>query len=129
MKTKAINGKIRIDYNDDYIFYYTFLPKSDIDMESAREMVRTGTEWGGHLPYCVNLIDMRDMLFIKSEVRTYFANQKPDNLIANALVINSNFHSGLVNLYFRFSKPVVPTKSFTGKNEAVAWLKSQLQKQ
>ena len=125
-KECIINDKVRINYNDDLIFRYTFLPKSEIDLETAKEMVGIGDEWGKDLEKSCNMIDTRSMTFIGSEVRKYFASQTRSRLQAVAIVINSRFQGGLANLYMKFSKPVTPTKIFDDTAQAERWLKSFL---
>ena len=125
-KERIINNQIKVNYNDDYIFRYTFLPKSNVDMESAQQMVQTGDEWSNGLEKSCNLVDTREMIFISSKVRKYLAGQKRDQLRGIAIVINSKFQSGLANLYMKFSKPTTPTKIFDDLKEAEVWLKSLL---
>lgn len=42
--------------------------------------------------------------------------------LAEAYVLKSLAHRLLLNFYIKFNKPAVPTKYFTTKQEAIAWL-------
>src|SRR3972149_1367626 len=121
-KETIINGKISITYKDDQIFRYTFLPKSDIDLDTVKEMVRIADEWSKGMPSSGNLVDTRQMTFISSDSRKYLAAQKREQLKGIAIVINSKLQSGLANLYMKFSKPMTPTKIFDDSMEAEVWL-------
>jgi hypothetical protein len=125
-KEFLIKNKIKITYNDDNIFRYTFMPKSNIEIEDVKEMVRIGIELSQNIDKSANLVDTREMTFISNEARNFLASQNPPMLKGIALVINSKIHSGLANLYLKFSKPKVTTKIFTDIGEAESWLKAIL---
>ncbi|MCH2044409.1 MAG: hypothetical protein MK212_09870 [Saprospiraceae bacterium] len=59
------------------------------------------------------------------KVRDYFA--QPENARtnkANAFIISSSISKITINLFLKFSKPSYPTKIFSNKEDALAWLKS-----
>ena len=88
-------------------------------------MTKVGDEWNG-TELCANLIDIRDVLFIDSKARAYGAEQYRQHVAGQALLIGSKFSSYFANLFLKFSKPKVPTKLFTDENEAIRWLKVQM---
>lgn len=127
-KSILIDNKVEVSTHDEKIFYYTVLDKVELDLETAKKMVEAGLTLGGHVPVCCNLVDIREMLYMKAETRDYLAKASNTNLIASAILMNSKLQSGLVNFFTRFSKPKVPTKVFTDMREAESWLYEQLNK-
>jgi len=125
-KSILINNKVEVSTTNEKIFYYTVLDKVELDLETAKKMVEAGLELGGHVPICANLVDIRQMLYMKAETRDFLAKAENTNLVASAIVMNSKLQSGLVNFFTRFSRPKVPTKVFTDISEAENWLHEQL---
>lgn len=126
METKVINGKIELTKRDDKIYVYKTVKNSSIDLETIKAMTKAGDEWNG-TELCANLIDIREVLFIDSKARAYGAEQYRKHVAGQALLIGSKFSTYFANLFLKFSKPKVPTKLFTNEDEAIKWLKIQLQ--
>jgi len=122
---KTLPDKANISMGLDKILKIEFVPKSDINLEDAQEIVRLSSEITGNIPHC-NMVDMRKMTFMNNEARKYFARQDKETVNAVGVVINSKIQRSLVNLYFKFSKPIKPTKMFETQEEAMAWLKTQM---
>jgi hypothetical protein len=86
-----------------------------------------------HTAECVNqirqvgswgiIVDIRKNKGISKEARDYYALEKtfPER-IGIALLIESHFSKILANFFLGFSKPMIPTKLFTSKEEAFIWL-------
>jgi hypothetical protein len=125
-KSVLINNKVEVSTSDEKIFYYTVLDKVELDLETAKKMVEAGLNIGGHVPSCANLVDIRQMLYMKAETRDFLAKAANTNLVASAIVMNSKLQTGLVNFFTRFSKPKTPTKVFTDLDAAENWLYEQL---
>jgi hypothetical protein len=126
-KSIIVNNKVKVSTVDELIFYYTVIDKVEIDLDTADKMAEAGEKLGGHVEKCANLIDIRKMLFIGGPARNSLAQAAPSNLKANAIVMNSKLQSTLVNLFLRFSKPVINTRIFTEVEPAESWLRMQLE--
>ncbi len=122
---KTLPNKAQISMGLDKILKIDFLPKSDIDVNDAKEIVRIAGELSGSIKH-VNLVDMRKMTFINNEARKHFAQQDKSTVYAIGVVINSKVQRSLVNLYFKFNQPIIPTKMFDTPEDAIAWLKTQI---
>lgn len=72
-------------------------------------------------------IDTYNFMDITNEARKYAAS-KESNLytLANAVLVDSLPKKLLFNFFLRFENPIVPTKGFSTKEEAMEWLQ-QLQ--
>jgi hypothetical protein len=126
METKIINGKIELIKRDDQIYVYKALNKCTLDLETAKAMTKAGDEWNG-TALCANLVDIRDMLFVDSKVRNYAAAQYRSHVAGSAILLGSRFTVTFANLFMKFSKPKVPTKLFTKEDDAIQWLKDQME--
>ena len=68
--------------------------------------------------------DTYNFMFITPEARTYAGTKEAsDYTLANAVLIDSLPKKILFNFVMRINKPVVPTKGFSSKEEAMNWLK------
>jgi len=112
---------------DDQIYKYIAINKCTLDMETLELMTKKGDEWNG-TKLCANLIDARDLFFIDSRTRAYAAAQFRAHVAGQAILIESTVSSYFANLFLKFSQPKVPTKLFSKEEEALKWLKEQLEK-
>ncbi len=127
MQSTIINDKLKLVQGDDQIYKYIAINKCTLDMETLQEMTRLGDLWNG-TKLCANLIDARDLFFIDSKTRAYAAEQYRSHVAGQAILIESTISSYFANLFLKFSSPKVPTKIFTKEEEAMKWLKEQLEK-
>lgn len=127
MQSIVINDKLKVVQGDDQIYKYIAINKCTLDMETVQKMTQVGDEWNG-TRLCANLVDMRDLFFIDSRTREYAAAQYRPHVAGQAILIESRLSSYFANLFLKFSKPKVPTRLFSKEDEALAWLKEQMQK-
>ncbi|MFT4554210.1 MAG: hypothetical protein ACI9S8_002857 [Chlamydiales bacterium] len=68
-----------------------------------------------------------DYTLIKSqsrECRVFFASDgNAKNFSSVAILTGSSFGNIIANFYMGFNKPVIPTRLFSSKEKAIAWLK------
>ncbi len=126
MRSTTINDKVRVVEGDDLIYRYIAINNCTLDMDTLEKMTRTGDEWCQER-LCANLVDVRNMLFIDSKTRAYAAAQYRPHVAGQAILIDSKISSYFANIFLKFSQPKVPTRLFTSEDEAVAWLKEQMQ--
>ncbi len=127
MQSIIINDKLKVVQGDDQIYKYIAINNCTLDMETLVEMTRIGDTWNGS-KLCANLIDVRDMFFVDSKTREYAAAQYRPHVAGQAILIESRVSSYFANLFLKFSQPKVPTKLFTKEDDALKWLKEQLEK-
>jgi len=127
MQSTVINDKVRVVEGDDMIYRYIAINKCTLDMDTLEKMTTIGDSWCQER-LCANLVDIRDMLFIDSKTRAYAAAQYRPHVAGSAILIDSRISSYFANLFLKFSKPKVPTRLFTNEDDAVKWLKEQMQK-
>lgn len=127
MEKKVINNKIELIKREDQIYIYKAINKCTLDLETVKAMTKAGDEWNGGV-LCANLLDIRDMIFAGSEVRSYGAKQYRPHVAGMAILTGSRLSNSFANLFLKFSKPKTPTKLFNNENEAIGWLKKQMEK-
>lgn len=127
MRSTEINDKIRVIEGDDMVYRYIAINKCTLDMDTLEKITQVGDTWCQDR-LCANLVDIRDMLFIDSKTRAYAAAQYRAHVAGQAILIDSRVSSYFANIFLKFSQPKVPTRLFTNEQEAVKWLKEQIQK-
>lgn len=115
----------RFVYNGEGILVVTI--KDDIelteqDIKDHREIARriVGTE-----PHCVLAI-AGERTQATEEARVYAATHVPEGRVAEAVIIRSLPVRILGNFYLKFHKPNVPTRMFEDYEDAMNWLRAQL---
>lgn len=126
MQSTTINGKVMITQGDDQIYRYVALNNCTLDMDTLEKMTKTGDDWNQNR-LCANFIDLRHLGFVDSKTRAYAAEQYREYVAGTALVIESKISSFFANLYLNFNRPKTPTRLFTNEDDAIKWLKEQME--
>ena len=70
-------------------------------------------------------IDTCNFMSITSEAKEYASSSESSEFtLANAVLVDSLGKKLLFNFFMNITKPVVPTKGFNSKEEAIKWLKT-----
>jgi hypothetical protein len=114
------NDLIKIEIVQDMV--YAYFKGSSIELDGAKKMIeeRLTLSEGKSYP-C--LVDTTLVKTITKDAREAFA--KGDgikNMTACALLIGSPVNRLLGNFFLSVSKPGVPTRLFTSKEDALVWL-------
>jgi len=127
MRETTINDKVKVIEGDDRIYRYIAINNCTLDMDTLEKMTAIGDTWCQER-LCANLIDVRNMLFIDSKTRAYAAAQYREHVAGAAIIIDSRISSYFANLFLKFSQPKVPTRLFSNEEEAIKWLREQMDK-
>lgn len=106
------NGVVHIVYHKDLV----------ISLDVAKDIVenRLRVAGGKTMPL---FFDIRGLASIDNVSRKYFSSEYAVKYIsAGAFWVESLFSRLAGNIFIRVDKPAVPTKLFTDKNKALAWL-------
>jgi hypothetical protein len=108
---------------DDDIVFFKYSPKLEMDIEIAKEIVRSRLEYTGGTP-TYTLIDFTNVHLVTKEARDYMNDPAGGlkGILGGAFLSNNLVTTLFINLYLRINKPSVPAKFFTKKEEAVNWL-------
>ncbi len=109
-------------HEEDGIIMSKYLKGVVLNLEDTKEMVRMRLEKQTKVMPIFN--DPTAMKSIEKEARDYLANEGSEGLSAVAILVTNSVAYMAFNFYVKLSKPKVPTKFFTDKDEAIAWLKT-----
>jgi hypothetical protein len=108
---------------DDQIVYATYVPKLEITLEIAHELVRNRVEFSQDEPHYV-VIDFTNVRSVTKEARDYM-NRLDGGLkgiLGGAFLSNNVVATLFINLYLKVNNPAIPARYFTSRGEAVKWL-------
>lgn len=105
----------------DGVMTGTYEKNLTIDLDLAKTMVqqRLNVQRGRKYPV---LADVRNLKLATKEARDYFAREGVEGMTALAILMGSYLTVVSTNLFIRFSKPLVPTKAFRTREQALRWL-------
>lgn len=109
-------------WEEDGILHCTFTGKLHMDLTVAKSCVEDRILFSKGISYPV-LIDMRNLRSVTKEAREYMAGKGAELITAGALLINSSLTRILGNIFLQINKPPRPSRLFSDKEEAKAWLK------
>lgn len=124
MTKKRTTKHVNLEYTDDGILEYRYTPGAVVDLEFARAIIRDARDLLGSDAPAPSLVEPGNVKEFTREARTYFA-ESPDNQAVSsivALMVESPATRIIGNVFMRVSKPRIPTKLFTNREAARAWL-------
>lgn len=100
---------------------------SEIDVEDIRQLKEINKKLTGGVNYAV-LVSSGMMTSITPEARELSADKDfQQKTVAKALLIRSLGHRLVCRFYIKVNKPFIKTKIFSDRNEAIKWLKEQVE--
>lgn len=126
---KEINlKKSVVSLTDEGILHIYLKAGSEIELADAGLIVEAMGKLGEGKKYPV-LIDAGEFTSIDKEVRIFSASEESNiYTLADAIAYYSLAQKLVADFYVKHNKPVVPTKVFAAKQEAVDWLKTFVKK-
>jgi hypothetical protein len=121
----VVPDKAEIKFGEDRILKIRMLPGSNIDLTSAVAIVEHAAKITDKELHC-NFIDIRQMTYISSDAQKHFSKQNNTYVPAIAVLMVSTIQKKLVNMYFSFLNPMIPTRAFDNEEEAMVWLRKKL---
>lgn len=113
-----------VSLRDDGILHVHLKESAHITLTDAQETLKAMRVVGNGRKYPV-LIDSGEFVIIDPEVRVFSASEEGNiYTIADAIAYHSLPQKLSANFYMAFNKPVVPTRTFSDKAEAIEWLYS-----
>jgi hypothetical protein len=106
------------------IVFGSYAPHLTIDLEIAREMIENRLSFSGGQPV-YTLIDFTNVKSVTKEARDYMNSAEGGlkGILGGAFLSNNVMATLFINLFLKISKPTVPAKFFTNRDEAVKWLR------
>jgi hypothetical protein len=126
---KAIElKKSSVSLLDEGILHIHLKGGTEIELEDAVLIVEAMGKLGGEKKLPV-LIDAGEFVSIDKEVRIFSASPESNiYTLADAIAYVSLAQKLIADFYIKYNKPVVPTKDFPSKEDAIEWLKTFVSK-
>jgi hypothetical protein len=121
MRQVAIENEFAKFWIDDGILHFVYNQGIIIDLHVAKKIVEDRIRCQDNIPYPA-FADCRGLKEINREARNYLAKEGSNLIVACALLSDSIVHKAMANFYLTLNKPSTPTKLFTEKSAALAWL-------
>ncbi len=103
------------------ILFSRFKIKTYIDLEKSKTIIQLRNQISGEkYQYWCN--EIKNVNGFSIEARNYANKFGQDNLFACAVIVNSLLTQFIFNVFLKMKKPNIPFKSFSTKEDAVAWL-------
>jgi hypothetical protein len=100
--------------------YCVYKKQSIITLKAAEEIVAQRLEWQeGEIYNGIAYVDNIEL--ITPEAKAYMAATGFKGMNYLALIVNSKFKTLLGNLFITFDKPIIPTRMFQRKEDALKW--------
>lgn len=121
MDSQIFNFSFGVIKFENSLMIGVYVKNLTIDLDLAKEMVRERLRLlnGRTYPF---LADVRQLKLATKEARDYFAKEGVKGMTALAILIGNPLTVIMANLFITFSKPLVPTKAFRTREQAVKWL-------
>lgn len=121
------SDRIKLEMDED-ILYVFYKKPSLIDLETAKLDVEDRLRLqNGRSHYVIT--DIANLKSATKEAREFLSN--PDGglkgIIAGAFISGSVFSYAILNLFLKINKPLIPSRFFSSKSDALIWI-NQLKK-
>ena len=121
--TSINSEKTIVSLIENNIIHIHLKSNQEIALNDAQEILESMGIVGGGKKYPV-FIDAGEFVSVDDDVRSFSAS-KVGNIytIADAIAIDNMAQKLLANFYLKNDHPKVPTKIFSNKHDALAWLR------
>lgn len=119
--TKTLDtAYVHYELQDD-VLIGTYKKGLKINLDIAKEIVKTRLEFIDFKPKLTLALN-QGVISMTKEARDYLADEGIQGVLAGAIVLDSPVGSFIGNFYLLVSKPKVPARIFTKKEDAIKWL-------
>jgi hypothetical protein len=116
--------KATVSLLDENIIHIHIKTAREIELSDAVYIVEAMGKLGNGKKYPI-LIDAGSFSSVDKEARIFSAAAESNiYTMADALAYCNLAQKLLADFYIKYNKPVIPTRSFSDKEEAIAWLKT-----
>ena len=109
--------------NDDEIVFATYVPRLEITLDVAQELVKNRILFAQNRPH-YTLIDFTNVKAVTKEARDYMNSPEGGlkGLLGGAFLSNNVVATLFINLFLKVWKPTIPARFFTTREDALEWL-------
>lgn len=105
------------------ILYFIYKPNTILKLKTAEKVVKDRLQFQNDKEYPV-LCDTRGIIDAEKAARDFLAKEGSLQAKAVAFLVNPPLTEAMAQFYIRTSKPVIPTRIFTKKKEAITFLEN-----
>ena len=106
---------------EEGVVFFVYKDNSSIDVNAATQIVSDRIQFQRQVEYPV-YCDIRGMKKADKAARDYLAKEGSSYTKGVAIIVDSPMTKIIGNFYLGLNKPTAPTKMFTDKQEALAFL-------
>ncbi len=123
MENSIITRTAKLSFDSqEGVLYIELFPGNEIGLEDSKEHAEATAKLTNGAMHCAYIKALGN-IDISSDARKHGANPEiQQNLIAQAVLVNSLATRIAGNFYIRFNKPPKPTRIFTNPEDAKSWL-------
>jgi hypothetical protein len=122
MRSKYFENQFAEYWVEDGVLFFIYKPGTNMNLEAARQVVKDRLEVQNGKSYPV-FCDMRGVRDSDKPARDYLAKEGSSLVRAVAVLTDSPVTKIMLNFYLTISKPLIPTKMFTDRSQALQYLK------
>jgi hypothetical protein len=123
MKTNYFENDFAEFWTEENILFFIYKPGVTLNLEAVKRIVADRISVQKNVPYPV-FCDMRGIKDSDKPARDYLAKEGSSMVKAVGVLTDSPVTKIMLNFYLTISRPLIPTKMFTDKNQALEFLKS-----
>lgn len=123
MKTNYFENESAEFWVENDVLFFSYKEGTKINQHVAAQVVKDRMEMQKGISYPV-FCDMRGVKDSDKAGRDYLAKEGSSMVNAVAVLIDSPVTKIMLNFYLNINKPTTPTRMFTDKNEALAYLEA-----
>lgn len=121
--TNSLSNDFATFWVDDGILHFVYNPAVILDINVAEKVVTDRLKFQNGKTYPV-FCDTRGIKDTDKSARDFLAKQGSILASAVAFLVNPPISQAIIEFYILTNKPVIPTKIFTEKYEAIKFLQS-----
>ena len=118
-------GVVENDYAtfhiDDNVLHFAYKPNIDLNLAAAQKIVADRLKMQGERPLPV-IVYVNKVKGSEKSARDYLAKEGSERVLAVAVVVKSPALKIATDFYLMVNRPLVPTKVFRNKEDALAYL-------
>lgn len=122
MRSSYFQNQFAEYWLEDGVLFFIYKPGTSMNLEAAKQVVKDRLEVQRGESYPV-FCDMRGIKDSDKPARDYLAKEGSSLVRSVAVLTDSPVTKIMLNFYLTISRPLVPTKMFTDKDQAIEYLK------
>lgn len=109
---------------EDGFIHHQYKPGLILTIDIARQMVNHRLKLTDGITRPV-FVDVRNLVAIKADARKYLAGSEAVKYVsAGGIYLDNYLHYLVGNVFLKIDRPLIPSRLFTDKDQAIRWLEA-----